>query len=133
MAEEKPQSNTRFRDFKESKDESTKVLTDVATNLKILEDRYINLRKKTQLTDQILIDSQREFSKEKRILNEEIMDIKTSIQEIREELETMRKELSETVKLKDYQVLDKYLDLWEPVRFMTRKEAEEIIKEELGK
>lgn len=110
----------------------SKLLAEVSSGLRILEDRYSNLRKKTQLTDQALLDAQRNFSKEERILTEELMDLKMKFQEIIEEVEAMRSELRDVVRQKDLKVIEKYLDMWDQMQFLTRKEAEKIISDRLG-
>lgn len=112
---------------------STDKLVELSSNLKILEDRYSNLRKKAQLTDSALIDMQREFANEKRLLGEEIMEVKSKLFELDEELDNMRAELKKAVKLKDFVVLDKYLEFWNPIDFLTRDEAEKLIDERLNK
>ena len=120
-----------FKSFK--KNEEGIVLTDLASNLKILEDRVINLRRKTQFTDQNLLNAQRDFSKERRLIDEEIMDLKIMIKELNESFGLMSSELKNTAKIKDFMVLNKYIDFWEPVNFLTKDRAEELIKEYLNK
>ncbi|MFT4282794.1 MAG: hypothetical protein ACMXX6_00025 [Candidatus Woesearchaeota archaeon] len=121
----KSKSNTPFP--KKSKEEQ--LLVDLSSSIKILEDRYLNLRKKTQLTDQVLIDTQRKFTKERKLLFEEITSLKLKLQDLDEQLDNMKNEVNNSVKIKDFLVLDRYLDLWEPINFLTRKEAEKIIEE----
>ncbi len=120
-----------FGSFK--KNEEGVVLTDLASNLRILEDRVINLRRKTQFTDQNLLNAQRDFSKERRLLDDEIMDLKVKIQDLTESIEMMKQELSGTAKVKDFMVLSKYLDFWEPINFLSKERAEELIREHLNK
>lgn len=111
--------------------ELSDLMADIASGIKILEDRYSNLRKKTQLTDQSLLDAQREFEKERKILNEELMELKIQVNDMQSKLKTMNDELGSVAKEKDLRVLEKYLDLWQPIRFITRKEAEKILEDEL--
>ena len=106
-----------------------KSLAEISSGLRILEDRYSNLRKKTQLTDQSLLETQRNFSKEKRILSEELVEAKMKMQDLIDDMRLMKTELSEAVKQKDIKVLEKYLDMWEPIQFVTRKEVEKILEE----
>ncbi len=113
-------------------DKLSKLIGEVSSNLRILEDRYSNLRKKTQLTDQALLETQRQFFKEKRIIAEEIVEIKMKLSELAEELGVMSAELKSAVKQNDFKVIEKYLDMWEPMQFLTRKEAEEIIEDSMG-
>ncbi len=119
-----PKANLPPFKNKESQ-ELINVLGKVSSNLKILEDRYSNLRRKTQLTDQVLIETQRGFAKDKRLINEDLLEIKKKIQDLTDDLDEMKKELKEAVSLDDFMVLKKYIDYWEPLRFVTRKEVED--------
>lgn len=108
-----------------------KTLSEISSGLRILEDRYYNLRKKVQITDQSLLETQRSFFKEKRLMNDELMELKTRVQELSEQLEVMHLDIGDAVKQKDFRVLEKYLDFWDPMLFVTRREAEELIDEEV--
>jgi len=107
----------------------TRLLADVAAELRILEDRYTNLRKKNQLTDQALLETQRTFSKEKRVLNDELTEAKMKLQDLTEDISLMKSEFKDVVKQKDFKVIEKYLDMWEPLQFVTRKEVNDLIEE----
>lgn len=104
-----------------------KNLSEIASNLRILEDKYSNLRKKIQLTDQTILELQKNLFKEKKLLNEELTESKIKLQELLDDLAMMKSELKDTVKINDLKVLDRYLDMWEPLQYVTRKEVEDAI------
>jgi len=114
---------------KPDSDEVTKTISEVASSIRILEDRYLNLRKKSQLTDQNFMELQKEYFKEKKHLNQELLEAKIKIQELTDDLHVMKGELKDTAKQKDLKVLNTYLDLWEPMQFVTRKEIEQLLKQ----
>jgi hypothetical protein len=111
-------------------DEVNKSLSELASSIRILEDRYMNLRKKSQLTDQNFMELQKEYFKEKKHLNQDLLETKIKLQELIDEIKIMRGELKDTVKLKDIKVLSTYLDLWEPMQFVTRKQVEQLLKQD---
>jgi len=104
-------------------------LSEVAASLRVLEDKYSNLRKKIQLTDQTLLELQKNLFKEKKLLTEELTESKLKLQEIMDDLVNIKGELKDTVKHNDLKVLDRYLDMWEPLRYVTRKEVQTVIDE----
>jgi hypothetical protein len=104
-----------------------KNLSEIASNLRILEDKYANLRRKIQLTDQTILEMQKNFFKEKKLLTEDLTESKMKLQELIDDLTTMKSELKDTVKNNDLKVLDRYLDLWEPLQYVTRKEVEDAL------
>jgi hypothetical protein len=94
----------------------------------VLEDKYTGLRKKLQLTDQSLLDMQKNIFKEKKLLTEEITESKLKLQELTDDLLNMKSELKDTVKQNDIKIIDRYLDFWEPLQFVTRKEVEQVLE-----
>ena len=123
---------------KEKKDDSayqslSKIITDLSARLKIVEERYSNLIKKTQLTDQNLIDSERQFSNQVRDLNEEIIDAKRQISDLLDKIMVLTGEIEGSVKEEDFRELQKYIELWQPTKFMTREEFEKIISKKKTK
>lgn len=120
----KSPKNTKGKDVAEL----YKLLSEISTGMRILEDRYNNLRKKVQLTDQALIEAERNFSKEKRLLEEELVETKMKLQEFIDDMKIMKGELQSAVKQNDIQILEKYLDMWEPMEFVTRKEVDELLE-----
>lgn len=124
-----PKKETNWTKGGGEPDEVYKSIADIASSIRVLEDRYMNLRRKSQLTDQSLIDFQKDYYKEKKHINEEITEAKIKLQELIEELKIIREELKDTVKQKDLKILDKYLDLWEPMQFVTRNEVKKMLED----
>jgi predicted nucleic acid-binding Zn-ribbon protein len=113
----------------QSFDDLTRSVTDVGGRLRVLEERYMNLRKKTQLTDQTLIDSEKSMMREMQELNDKIMDIKEDIAAVNEKITLMLGELSNCVREHDFKTIAKYVELWEPAQFVTRDEAKELVRQ----
>ena len=112
-----------FKD-KESQDEK---MGHIASTMRILEDRYGTMRKKLQLTDNALLDAQREFQKERSLLDDEIMECKERITEIEKELKTLKKHVVESVKKNEFRRLRKYVDHWDLQSLLTREEAKKLL------
>jgi len=106
---------------------------DLGRRLRVIEERFVNLRRKTQLTEQNMLSSNKRFSTEIKTLNAEINDIKSSLNDITYKLSMVLGELKKMASKNDLKVLDKYLDYWEPLNFLRRDEAEALVKEALEK
>lgn len=102
----------------------TESVSNLEARLKILEDRYANLRKKTQLTDQNMIDSEKELWDELRSTNDDLIELKKKVNELLHKISQMNEELEGAAKKYDLKVIEKYLDLWQPMNFLTREEFE---------
>ncbi|MFH1505680.1 MAG: hypothetical protein ABIE94_01685 [archaeon] len=103
-------------------------LNNVSSRLKVLEERYTNLRKKTQLTDQNLLDYEHNMREEMHAVSLDILEMKRMFSELREKLDIMASEIKDAAKASDLKVLQRYLDMWQPMDFVTRDELESMEK-----
>ena len=103
-------------------------VTDVATRLKILEERYVTLRKKAQLSEQNIIESEKEHFSEMKILNESLLDLKKSLKEVLEKISMLSDEVDNFAMRTDMITLKRYVEFWEPVDFVTRKEVNNFLR-----
>ena len=104
------------------------IISDLDRRLRVLEERYGNLRKKIQLTDQNSIDAERSFGKELRSFNDEILELKRNIADFGDKILEFDSEMENTAQKTDLKVVEKYLALWSPGMFVTRKELREYLK-----
>jgi hypothetical protein len=104
------------------------LISDLDRRLRVLEERYSTLRKKMQLTDQNLIESEKAFHKDIRVFNDESLELKRSIADFEEKVAIFGNEMTNTAKKTELKVIEKYLALWNPTLFVTRKELREYLK-----
>lgn len=109
--------------------EVTKEIDELMRRLKLLEERYSGLRKKSQFSEQNMLKETKELLEEAGILRGSISEIKAEISEINEKLLKLAEEVEASVKKTDFKVVAKYLDFWQPMNFLTREEAERLIAE----
>lgn len=102
-------------------------VNDVERRLRVLEERYANLRKKIQITDQNMLDHQSHITKELRVATETVNNLKFQIEEIAEKMAIFNSEFASLAKKRDVKILEKYLDMWQPMNFVTRAEFNQII------
>ncbi|MGV8087110.1 MAG: hypothetical protein ACP5N1_05770 [Candidatus Woesearchaeota archaeon] len=104
------------------------MISDLDRRLRILEERYGNMRKKIQLTDHNLIESEKSFGKEIRNFNEDLLKLKRTTNDFDEKIVIFNNEMENIAKKTDLKVLEKYLAMWDPSMFVTRKELREYLK-----
>lgn len=104
------------------------IISDLDRRLRTLEERYSNLRKKLQLTDENLLDAERSFSKELKSFNDESLELKKQVNDFSEKIGMLGSEMGGVAQKSDLKVLEKYLDMWNPTNFVTRKELKEYLK-----
>jgi hypothetical protein len=108
-------------------------INDIATRLKILEERYMTLRKKAELGEQNVVESQKEHFEELHTLKESVMDIKHTLRDVTEKVSLLSEEISHFATKNDLVVLQRYVEFWEPMDFVTRKEINDFLRKKFGK
>ena len=112
------------------------VTTDINTlsrRLRLLEEGFTNLRRFFQVTEENSIAKNKHFSAEFKTLASDINEIRKEIQELREKLMLVIRELQTVARKEEVKVLEKYINLWNPIKFVTQNEVEQIINEVLEK
>jgi hypothetical protein len=104
-------------------------LTGVATRLKLMEERYGNLQKRNQLTEETLLSFEREMSTELRVTLQQVVELRRKIADIDQKVSAIQGEFAGFVRKHEFAVVERYLDLWQPVRFVTRDEARRIVQD----
>jgi len=100
-------------------------INDLNIRLKVIEDRYTGLRRKTQLTEQNILSTNKKITAEVKTLSSEFNDVKHVLSEITSKLKEMKQEISRCAKREELNILNRYIDYWEPLNYVTE---EQIIK-----
>ena len=108
-------------------------MTRLTARLKITEERYSELRKKLLLIEQNMLSHHKKEMNEIKLLNSDITEINSRINLIEDRILMIVKELKLAAKREDIAVMKKYVELWNPMRFATKEQVENIVREALGK
>lgn len=103
-------------------------LNEIATRLKILEERYSTIRKKSLVAEQNIIESDKEFYEDIRLINDSIMELKHSLRDLAEKVGLLSEEVNNFATRNEFNVLDRYVSFWEPMDFVTRKEVNDFLR-----
>ena len=112
------------------------VNTDINTlsrRLRLLEEGFTNLRRFFQVTEENMLAKNRHYSAELKTLTSDINEIRKEMQEIKDKLILVIKELQSVARKEEVKVLEKYINLWNPLKFVSQNEVEQIINEILEK
>ena len=107
----------------------TKQIDEVIRRLRLLEERNSSLRKKSQFTEQNLLKDTKEIYEEINVLKETVSELKNEISEMNEKMAKFSEEVSNSVKKTDFNTLSKYIDYWQPLNFLTKEDAEKLLRE----
>ena len=106
-------------------------LNNVSRRLMVLEERYTSIRKKTQVTDQNMLNNNKKVMTEIQTIHSEMDDIKKQITDIIDKMKIIVRELKECAKSQEVAVLQKYINLWQPINFITRDSAMKLIRDQV--
>ena len=110
-------------------DEIKGQLMGINSRLRILEERFSNTQKREQVTEQNVLAHNRKMGADLKTTASDIRELKNRLEETREALQRIVNEINTMAKKEEVDVLKKYLNLWEPVKFVTTNQVERIVKE----
>lgn len=108
--------------------DSGEVIRDVTRRLRILEERINNDRKNFQLNQQNFISSDKKTSEEVKLIYGELSELKKEMTLMNDQLNLMTSALKDSAKKEDVKVIEKYIELWEPLNFVTRREVDALVR-----
>ncbi len=131
MPFEKPPFELEKKKPEDAAIQSTSVkVSDLSRKLRMMEDRYSRIKKKTEFNESSMINSEQEFNKELKILIDDINSLKQEFLDLNENVSILKDELSNAVSRHDFRSLQKYVNYWDTFKFITEKDLEKYIKEE---
>jgi len=104
-------------------------ITGIATRIKLSEERYGNLQKRNQLTEETLLELEREMTAEVRAALQQVAQLRRHVGEVSQKVDAIQGELVGFVKRHEFAVVERYMDLWQPMRFVTRDAALRIVED----
>ena len=111
----------------------TEQINSLNGRLRVLEERLSNVNRKVEIEESNSIEKQKKINIEFKTLNSEIIEIKRTMESIQEKLNVITRELPNLAAKDELDVLKKYIEMWEPMHFVTRDELDKRLKEELLK
>ncbi|MFH0869475.1 MAG: hypothetical protein V1866_00280 [archaeon] len=103
-----------------------------AANLRIMEERYALMRNKSQLSEQSIIDLDRGATKDIKLLSDDMTELKHELRDILDKVRLIDEEMHNLVDKNEFRVIERYVDMWQPMSFVTRNELNKIIEEKKG-
>ncbi|MFH1053604.1 MAG: hypothetical protein V1740_04285 [Candidatus Woesearchaeota archaeon] len=104
-------------------------LNNVSLRLRVLEERYTNIRRKTQVIEQNMLNAHKQIKEEIKMNGSDMTDMKREIIDIKNKIRQIVLELKNCALKEDLSVLRKYVEMWEPINFITQNQAEKMIQE----
>ncbi len=106
-------------------------VNDISRRMRVIEERYFNMRKKLQVIEHNMLHNNKKIFDEIKVTNSDFHEVKRDIDDVKTKFMLIVKEIKMLAKKEDVDVISKYVDMWQPVNFVTRKEVQKMIDERL--
>ncbi len=103
------------------------ILNDLNARIRVLENKYSLFGERLLVINQNMIEEYKKIIRNIRSVDDEIKEIKKDIFNIKEIISGLTKELKLFARKDSLKVLEKYINLWNPMNFVTEKDVNNII------
>lgn len=101
------------------------VIADLNNRVRSLEGKYNLFGERLLVVNQNMIEEYKKIIKEMKLIGGDVQDLKKEMFKIRDVMKNVIKEMESYAKKDQMKVLEKYIDLWSPLHFVTREELNE--------
>lgn len=98
--------------------------------VRILESRYSLMRDRLFLINQNMLAEYKRLNKEIRFIDDELKGLKQEVNEVKNLLRKLLAEIDGFARKEDLKVVQKYLDIINPINFMTEDDVKKIVRGE---
>ncbi len=102
-------------------------LLDLNARVRSNEGRYNLLRDRVLVINQNMVEEWKKSTTELRLLNDEIKALKLDMFRMKDTMKHLISELEQYARKEDVKVLEKYVNLWNPMKFVTESELKKIL------
>lgn len=107
------------------------IINDLSSRLRSLENRYNLITERLLVINKNMIDSYKAISKELKTNSTDIIELRNEMQKLKDTIKDLLRELEYFAKKEDVKVVEKYINLWDPLKFATLQDVEKIVDRKL--
>lgn len=100
--------------------------------VKSLESKVNNLVREVDLIKNDLLKKQNDFKKDLKNLNDEVLELQHQEAKTSEKMDLIIQEIKKTAGIEEVMTIKKYLELWNPMNFVTQRDLERAIDNRLS-
>ena len=107
------------------------IISDLNARMRTLESKYSNLGERLLIVNQNMIEEYKKIHQQIRLIDSDMKDIKHDLFQIKEALKNLVHEMQNFAKKDSIKVLEKYINMWNPLSFVTEEDVKRMLKDEL--
>lgn len=104
-------------------------LASINRRIRIIEEQIASVRSHIDMLDNSLIEKHKSSTEDIRNVEASFREIQSEIKENKELIERVVNKLSEYASKENVKVLEKYINFWNPLHYVTKQEVVDLIKE----
>ncbi len=117
----------------EQTNDPTYVVNEVISRLRSLESKHSLLSEQVLIINKNMIGEYKQLMRELQVMNDELKVLRTDLFKMKEAMQDISKELNKFAKTDRVALLEKYVDFWNPLHFVTEEEVKKLVREEYAK
>ncbi|MEM2932666.1 MAG: hypothetical protein QW622_00400 [Candidatus Pacearchaeota archaeon] len=106
-------------------------LTQLMQRINELEERENTNKNKIDLLSSSIVEKHKKLSESLMLLREEIKKLGESLEKITQRVDYLLAEMPNLVRKEDLTNIEKFIKLWQPLKFATLEDVERMIKEKI--
>lgn len=109
----------------------TQIVNELANRLRILESKQNLLSEKMLVMNQNMIEEYKKVMKEKKAGEMHAKDLERDLANVKNIVKHLTDEASLFARQSDVKALEKYINLWDPLQFVTEKDVQRLVTDAL--
>lgn len=106
------------------------IISDLIARTRVLESKYSLFGERMLIINKNMIEEYKKLSQEIKSIDTEVKEIKNDLHHIKEVLKKLVKEMETFARKENLKILEKYINFWNPMNFVTKEEVIKIIQNE---
>ena len=103
------------------------ILSDLNARVRILESKYNTFGERLLVVNQNMIEEYKKMMSEMKAVEGDLRELQKELFHIKESVRDLVKEMGFFAKKDTVKVLEKYINIWDPLKYVTEKEVEKIV------
>lgn len=109
--------------------EAAYILNELNSRIRILEGKYNLYGERLLVVNKNMIEEYKKLLRQMKVISEELVSLKTDMDVIKENLKEINREMQFFAKKENVKLLEKYINMWNPLNFVTEKELNKTVEE----
>jgi len=107
------------------------ILNELTSRIRILESKQTTFNERLLLVNQNMIEQFQKTTKDIKSINMELQDLKKDLFNAKHVVKHLSEEASGFAKKESLKILEKYINLWNPLNFVTETDLERVVEEKI--